>query len=250
MALDEASQTPILHLGTVGGYTATMTLPGIQSNDRLPETPWKKQLDNVREQFDIARDLGGYTISRTWGLASYEGLVVAAFTLHPGDTVEYRTSAEERTTLVFSHANAELTEFDDLAFPYPLPDRSPETLRRQREAALGYILFVEDGDYSRLTLSQKMLYAAACCAIVDSQNDGILSQARKALEWLASSVDVDLSDEIAKCSVPGSTIDAKTAEQLEGSGQQIFEQCAICDAGLSWYSAAEAQCTAGHLFGT
>ncbi|KAE8357504.1 transcription factor IIIC subunit delta N-term-domain-containing protein [Aspergillus caelatus] len=248
VALDEASQTPILHLGTVGGYTATVTLSGIESNDGPPETPWKKQLDNVREQFDIARDLGGYTISRTWGLASYEGLVVAAFTLHPGDTVEYRTSAEERTTLVFSHANAELTEFDDLAFPYPLPDRSPDALRRQREATLGYILFVEDGDYSRLTLSRKMLYAAACCAIVDSQNDTILSQARNALEWLASSVDVDLSDEIAKCSVPGSTIDAKTAEQLEVSGQQIFEQCAICDAGLSWYSAAEAQCAAGHLF--
>ncbi|KAE8133706.1 transcription factor IIIC subunit delta N-term-domain-containing protein [Aspergillus pseudotamarii] len=248
VALDEASQTPVLHLGTVGGYTATVTLSGIQSNDGLLETPWKKQLDNVREQFDIARDLGGYTISRTWGLASYEGLVVAAFTLHPGDTVEYRTSAEERTTLVFSHANAELTEFDDLAFPYPLPDRSPDALRRQREAALGYILFVEDGDYSRLTLSRKMLYAAACCAIVDSQNDRILSQARNALEWLASSVDVDLSDETAKCSGPGSTIDAKTAEQLEGSGQQIFEQCAICDAGLSWYSAAEAQCAAGHLF--
>ncbi|KAB8256324.1 transcription factor IIIC subunit delta N-term-domain-containing protein [Aspergillus pseudonomiae] len=248
VALDEATQMPILHLGTVGGYTATMTLSGIQSSNGLSETPWKKQLDTIREQFDIARDLGGYTISRTWGLASYNGLVVAAFTLHPGDTVEYRTSAEERTTLVFSHANAELTEFDDLGFPYPLPDRSPEALRRQREAALGYILFTEDGNYSKLTLSWKMLYAAACCAIVDSQNDRILSQAQKALEWLASSIDVDLSDEIGKCSVPGSTIDSKPAEQLQGSGQQIFEQCAICDAGLSWYSAAEAQCAAGHLF--
>ncbi|KAE8382294.1 transcription factor IIIC subunit delta N-term-domain-containing protein [Aspergillus bertholletiae] len=248
VALDGVSQRPTLHLGTVGGYTAAMTLPGIQSSDELPETAWKKQLDNIREQFDIARDLGGYTISRTWGLASYDSLVVAAFTLHPGDTVEYRTSAEERTTLVFSHVNAELTEFDDLIFPYPLPDRSPDALRRQREAAMGYILFVEGDDYSRLALSRKILYTAACCAIVDSQNDKILSQARKALEWLASGTDVDLSDEIGKCSLPGSMIDAKTAEQLEGPGQQIFEQCAICDAGLSLYSATEAQCADGHLF--
>ncbi|KAB8234360.1 uncharacterized protein BDW43DRAFT_60238 [Aspergillus alliaceus] len=244
---DEESRTPILHLGTVGGYTASMTFSSLQESDRLPQTPWKKQLDNVREQFDIARDLGGYTIARIWGLASYNGLVVAAITVHPGDTVEYRTSAEERTTLIFSHANAEPTESQDLLFLEPLPNLSPDTLRKQREAVLGYILFAGWGDDNRLCLSRKLLYAAACCAIVDSQNDKILSQARKALEWLADVTGIDLADEIAKCSAPGSTIDAKSAEQLDGSGQQVFEQCGICDAGISWYSAAEAQCASGHL---
>jgi hypothetical protein len=226
-----------------------MTLPNIQDSDGLSAAPWKKPLDNVREQFDIARDLGGFAIARIWGLASYSGLVVAAITVHPGDTIEYRTSAEERTTLVFSHTNAQLAESEELVFPQLMPDRSPDVLRKRREAILGYILFIEDGDYSRLPLSQKLLYAAACCTIVDSQNDKLLSQARKALEWLESVSDADLFDETRKCSTPGSTIDAKSAKQLQGSSQQIFEQCAICDAGISWYSAAEAQCATGHLFG-
>ncbi|KAE8354040.1 transcription factor IIIC subunit delta N-term-domain-containing protein [Aspergillus coremiiformis] len=247
IALDEESQTPILHLGTVGGYTATMTLSGIQQSYGLPQAPWKRQLENVREQLDIARDLGGYTIARIWGLASCDGLVVAAITVHTGDSIEYRTSAEERTTLIFSHANTELTE-SDLVLSRPVPDRSPDTLRKQREGVLGYILFVENGDYSRLSLSRKLLYAAACCAIVDSQNEKVLSQARKALDWLASVAKVDLADEITKCSTPGNTIEAKSTEQLNGLGQHLFEQCAICDAGMSWYSAMEAQCAAGHLF--
>ncbi|KAF5857388.1 hypothetical protein ETB97_005880 [Aspergillus alliaceus] len=234
-------------IGLAVASFAGMVVLRLQESDRLPQTPWKKQLDNVREQFDIARDLGGYTIARIWGLASYNGLVVAAITVHPGDTVEYRTSAEERTTLIFSHANAEPTESQDLLFLEPLPNLSPDTLRKQREAVLGYILFAGWGDDNRLCLSRKLLYAAACCAIVDSQNDKILSQARKALEWLADVTGIDLADEIAKCSAPGSTIDAKSAEQLDGSGQQVFEQCGICDAGISWYSAVEAQCASGHL---
>ncbi|KAF7588498.1 hypothetical protein BBP40_005634 [Aspergillus hancockii] len=248
VALDEESGAPILHIGTVGGFTATMTRPSIQDSDRLPPSPWKKQMDSIREQFDIARDLGGFTIARIWGLASYSGLVVAAITVHPGDTIEYRTSAEERVTLVFSYANPQLAESEDLVFPQLMPDRSPDALRKRREAILGYILFIEDGDYSKLPLSRKLLYAAACCTIVDSQDAKLLFQAREALEWLASVSDANLVNEISKCSAPGSTIDAKPAEQLQGPGQQIFEQCSICDAGITWYSAAEAQCATGHLF--
>ncbi|KAE8152830.1 transcription factor IIIC subunit delta N-term-domain-containing protein [Aspergillus avenaceus] len=244
VAWDEGAQKPVLHVGTVGGYTASMAL---QDSVELGLPSWRKQLDNIREQFDIARDLGGFTIARTWGLASHRGLVVAAITVHPGDTIEYRTSAEERTTLVFSHTNTQYDE-ESLGLPQSAPDCSPDSMRRQREAVLGYILFFENGDYSKSPWSRKLIYAAACCTVVDSQNPKLLSQAQLAVEWLASDAQIDLDDEIAKCSAPGNTIKAKSVEQLGDSERRIYEQCEICDAGIPWDSAKEAQCTNGHLF--
>ncbi|KAL4926409.1 uncharacterized protein BDV17DRAFT_299784 [Aspergillus undulatus] len=244
IAIDPESETPILHFGTAGGYAASKPLNG---TDAPSPAPWNDQVDDLRERFDIDRDLGGLAVSRVWGLASVQGLVVAVVTQHPGDIVEYRTQAEDRLTVVFSTADGQETDFERVPFLRANPTSSTEVLDERRDVVLQYIF----GDHAgtKKALSPKVLYAAACCAIVQSQNAGLLGKAKEVLEKLAASNQVDLTEEIAKCSEPGSSIEAKSADTLDASGGDIFEKCEVCDAGIVWYSAQEAQCVTGHVFG-
>ncbi|PLB49984.1 hypothetical protein P170DRAFT_463308 [Aspergillus steynii IBT 23096] len=245
---DEETNNQSLHLGTIGGYTLATIPSADESNWQFTDPPWKQQFDNMREQFDIDGDLGGLAVGRIWGLANCRGLVAAAFTLNPGDLIEYRTAAEERTTILFSRACTQAREFDDALLRPAVPDRSPIFLRARREEVLGHILFSNGGKFDKQPWVPKILYAAACCTIVDSQNTKLLSQARKALQWIAKTTGADLVDEIENCSSPGTAVDAKSADQLAGPGQRVFEKCEICDAGIGWYSGQEAQCASGHLF--
>lgn len=174
---------------------------------------------------------------RIWGLACHKGSLAVAFTMHPKDMVEYRTAAEERTVITFTQLYEDTR--DEPA------DLSPEALRAKREAVIGYILHCEKSQ-----LSKKVVYAAACCAILDCQKEDLLARSRASLEWLASVTGVDLSEEISKCTTEPGTIEPKSPDELSGPGKEIFEQCDICDAGIRWYSVTEAQCANGHLFGT
>lgn len=244
VAIGPESGTPVLHFGSVGGYAAVKAL-----TDTEPPSPapWNGQVEDIRERFDIDRDLGGLAIARVWGLASIHGLVAAVVTLHPGDMVEYRTNAEERLTVVFSTANGQPVDLESVPFLHESPTGSTEFLRERRDIVLQYIL----GDHAgtKNTLSPKVLYAAACCAIVQSQNFELVSNAQMALERLAATSGVDMTGEIAKCSAPGSTIEPRSTDILNAPSGDIFERCEICDAGIIWDSAREARCATGHVFG-
>ncbi|KAL4808074.1 transcription factor IIIC subunit delta N-term-domain-containing protein [Aspergillus unguis] len=243
VAIDPSSETPILHFGTTGGYTATGLIGNMESQS---SAPWNIQVEDIRERFDIDRDLGGLAVSRAWGIASMQGLVAAAVTLHPGDMVEYRTNSEDRLTIVFSTANGQPNKLDGVSFLRDSPISSANFLTERRGVVLQYILREA---VTKNTLPPKVLYAAACCAIVQSQSAELLANARKTLEKLSATTGVDLTDEIAKCSEPGSTIEAKSADVLGPSGEAVFEKCEVCDAGIVWDSAQEAQCATGHVFG-
>ncbi|KAI9932496.1 hypothetical protein ASPWEDRAFT_99126 [Aspergillus wentii DTO 134E9] len=248
---EPSKSVPQLHLGTTGGYGGYKEFPFVQDNHSpIFSPPWKQQSDGIRDQFDIDRDLGGLVVGRVWGLAYNRGVIAAALTMHPRDMVEYCTAAEERTFIVFSSLGTESQEGEGgvSAFQQKTPDRSPDFLRTKREGVLGYILRSApiSGD-SRLWCP-RVVYAAACCAIVESQNEELLLESRSALKWLVTVTGADLSDEISKCSTSSNTVDPKSAEQLSGAGAQIFEKCDICDAGIAWYSTQESQCASGHLF--
>ncbi|OJJ54242.1 hypothetical protein ASPSYDRAFT_161355 [Aspergillus sydowii CBS 593.65] len=198
VAIDPESETPVLHFGSVGGYAAVKALTDREAPSRAP---WNGQVEDIRERFDIDRDLGGLAIARVWGLASIHGLVAAVVTLHPGDMVEYRTNAEERLTVLFSTASGQPLDLES------------------------YIL----GDHAgtKNALSPKVLYAAACCAIVQSQKSGLVSSAQRVLERLAATSDVDMTAEIAKCSAPGSTIEPRSTDILNAPGGDIFERYGV-----------------------
>lgn len=249
MSVDPDGET--LCLSTIGGYGATKTFNDLSNGNNFSQPPWKNSFDNYCEQFDIDRDLGGMVIGRIWGLACHAGQLAVAFTMHPKDMVEYRTSVEERTVITFAQLSQQHGEEDNTEVRQETTGHSPESLHVRREAVLGYILHSEQVSDKGNILSPKVVYAAICCAILESENEELLSQARKSLEWLATATGADLSEEISKCVPDSSTIEAKSAEQLtgQGEGEQLFEQCDICDAGIAWYSVQEAQCSNGHLFG-
>lgn len=180
---------------------------------------------------------------RIWGLACHDGILAVAFTMHPKDMVEYRTAAEERTIIAFT------TQLYPDTGEQPA-DLSPEALRLKRETVIGYILYSEQSPDGRSQLSKKAIYAAACCSILDCQNEDLLARSRTSLEWLASVTGADLSKEISKCTSAAGEIESKSPSELSGPGNEIFERCEICDAGIRWYSVTEAQCANGHLFGT
>ncbi|GFF30702.1 hypothetical protein IFM51744_01213 [Aspergillus udagawae] len=250
VASDDESKLSSLHLGTSGGHAAAKELiefTDAQDDGLLSPPPWQAQFDAMRERFDIDHDLGGLATGRIWGLAAYDGLIAVAFTLHPGDMIEYRTGSQERTIIVFSKANLHQQPHTP-SFLRELPVFTSDFLRLRREVVLRFTLRSLDHD-DRNPWYQKLVYAAACCALVESQDESLLLQAREVFEWLATATGVDLTEELTKCSSPGNKLESKSVEQLDGAGGHIFEKCDICQAGVAWYSAQEAQCAGGHLFG-
>ncbi|KAL3484808.1 transcription factor IIIC subunit delta N-term-domain-containing protein [Aspergillus germanicus] len=246
VAIHPESKTPVLHLGTIEGHGATKAFVYGGEADEPSRAPWKDRIEDIRERFDIDRDLGGLAVSRIRGLTSVQGIVATAVTLHPGDMVEYRSSTEDRLIILFSTSDGQPTQTDSVPFLRGNPTFSPEFLMEHRDVVLRYIL--RSGNDAKQALSPKVLYAAACCAIVQSQSLELLSNAREVLESLASNHGVDLTDEIVKCSEPGSFIDAKPAELLDAANDNVFERCDICGSGIGWDSSQEAQCASGHVF--
>lgn len=248
VALDEKSQQSTLYFGTSGGYGATKEFNELGDQTSLSLPPWKASFDDYCEQFDIDRDLGGMVTGTIWGLGCHDGIIATAFTMHPKDLVEYRTAAEERTVITFTPLDSRRDE-GDAGLNQEVADHSLEFPRMKREAVLGYTLHAEQGLDGSSLLSKKVVYAAACCAIHESANEELLPRARISLKWLATATGADLNEEISKCSPGANTIEPKSTEQLQGPGGQMFEQCDMCDAGIAWDSAQEAQCVNGHLFG-
>ncbi|KAL4880612.1 transcription factor IIIC subunit delta N-term-domain-containing protein [Aspergillus karnatakaensis] len=249
IAIVPEKNNAMLHLGTVGGYAAIKPLKNSAGADRPSHAPWSHQIDDLREQFDIDRDLGGLAISRVWGLASTQGLIAAAVTLHPGDMIEYRTNAEDRVTIVFSTADGQELNVEEVPLLSGRPPTTIEFMRERSEVVLRYILREVANTGARRALSPKVLYAAACCAIVQSESVELLANAHRVLKTLAATSGVDMADEMAKCAAPGSAIEAKPARILNAIGGDMFEKCEVCEAGIGWYSAQEAQCATGHIFG-
>lgn len=243
----EGAHSATLHLGTIGGYTLIKSFPKCPNEPSVPSVRWISRFEDLRDEFDIDHDLGGLAIGRVWGLASHRGLIATAATLHPGDMVDYRSAVAESTNIIISPAHHDGADHPPTG-PKNASDRSPGVLRAKRELVIGFILHAAQGN-GRNDLCNRLAYAAACCTIVESENEDLRSRARETLEKLATATGADLSDEISKCSTAPSPIEPKITEQLDGPGGQLFEKCEICDSGIAWYSAHESQCASGHLFG-
>lgn len=238
-----------LHLGTLGGLGAVLGLDG-SGTDNAPRLPqWSKIVEDCLEQFDLDRDLGGQSVARIWGLGSYRGVVAVLFSRHPTDMIEYRVTSDEKSAVAFATEDPDYSPDIQTLFAPNATATESWSPADQREAVISYVLSNMDQKTEQDPESQRLVYASACCAIVDQKGEAIRTHARQALERLATLTGADLSDEIARCSDESSTISAKSIEQLSGPGAHMFEKCEICDAGIAWISASEAQCAEGHLFG-
>ncbi|KAJ5638963.1 uncharacterized protein N7484_006825 [Penicillium longicatenatum] len=243
----EQHKTCTLQIGTLGGLGTSITLDQSGALGPWKVPLWMKAVEDFREDYDLDRDLGGYTAARIWGLSMYRGLTAALFTMHPTDMVEYRVSSNEKAIIVFTNENTlEAPDFHTLFTPHSV-DSEPQFARDQREKAISSVLASGEQEKGENKEDDKLVYAAACCALVDGHSNSIRAQARECLERLANKTGADLSDEISKCDLESSTISAKSTDQQTMPGGHLFEYCEICGTGLTWDSANEAQCANGHL---
>lgn len=257
--LDKKSRTCTLHVGTLGGHASTEAFPSSSSEtepaENQPHLPtWAIKLEGLRDRYDVDHDLDGFSVARIWGLASYRGLVAAAATIHPGDTIEYQTPNKRRCIVTFS-SEENKQESHNPELPKTIVNRSPSFLRERRQPIQEFVLTTNPKHYDSNIWSQKLTYSIAACTIVESEDERLLSLARRALENLAETTGADLSEEISKCSLQHVQrqspyiISAKSTSQLDGPGGHIFEKCDICGLGIVWSSSQEACCSAGHLWG-
>jgi hypothetical protein len=248
---DDEGKSATLHLGTMGAWGEEYTCPTLQAEGATLRPGWIKQVEDFRERFDIDHDLGGQAVARIWGLAAHRGCIAAAFTTHPGDMVEYTIAAEERTTLIFSSTKPHPKMDHPFYSLWEPPKFSRDTVRETRGRVLAFTLglYLETQGCDRYF--NKLVYAAAACAIVENRDSRSLSLAHEALQRLSSASGSDLTEEISKCEMGNTspTIMATSMAQLSGPGADIFEKCEICDSGIEWYSSREAQCAEGHMFG-
>ncbi|GLI80433.1 hypothetical protein PoHVEF18_008788 [Penicillium ochrochloron] len=245
---DENSGALSLHLGTMSAVGIVLHLDGPETEISPRKPQWSTVIEDRLEQFDLDRDLGGQSVARVWGLASYRGVVAVLFTRHPTDMIEYRVTSDERSVLAFASEDPNYSaDIHTLLAPITSATESWSPADH-REAVISYLLSSMDGTAEQDPESQRLIYASACCAIVDQKGAAIRSHARESLQRLADLTGADLTEEIARCDEESPTLSAKSTEQLSGPGAHMFERCEICDAGIAWVSASEAQCAEGHLF--
>ncbi|CAI7617824.1 unnamed protein product [Penicillium pancosmium] len=249
---DEQNDACVLHLGTSAALGAAIDLETpisveAESDNSLGLPQWSKVIKNVREQYDLDHDLQGYAMNRLWGLASYRGVVAVLVTRHPTNMIQYKVASDERAVVGFAFEGTE--EAPDLESLFsPVSDHSEQFERSGREKSVTFLLSRCDKDDEINTEDQRLIYAAACCSIVNESLASTRPQAQKALERLAVKTGADLSEEISKCTNGASTISSKSPDQLSQVGGHLFEKCDICDAGIPWASVTEARCESGHLF--
>ncbi|KAJ5220548.1 hypothetical protein N7468_009752 [Penicillium chermesinum] len=241
-----ARGTPVLQMGTLGGLRGCMSLNPSGELDAWTLPPWSRTVDNFREQYDLDLDLGGETTVRIWGVATCRGLSAVLFTRHPTDMIEYRMSSAERTMIAFG--SEELHSLLDLYSRLRSGNGELPPASEQREGVITFLLSCGVCDNIQSHEDQKLVYAAACCAIVDNQKEAIRSQARRALEHLTTLTGADLSIEISKCNADPSHIPFKPSHLRDSPAAHLFEWCEVCGSSLSWSSPDEAQCAEGHVF--
>lgn len=245
---DEQNDTCVLHLGTATARSAVASMEELGVTDNLDLPQWSKIVHNVLEQFDLDRDLGGHVVARLWGLASYRGFIAVLLTRHPSNMIQYNVASDERAIVGFAFEGTDQVPDPD-SLVLQRSDKKVQSDGRERERAVTFLLSQCDKGDGIHENDQRLVYAAACCSIVDEQLASTRIQAQRALEHLAVKSGADLSEEISKCEGHPSTISSKSLDQFAQPGGHLFEKCEICDAGIPWVSSMEAQCESGHLFG-
>ncbi|QGA12418.1 hypothetical protein EYB26_000062 [Talaromyces marneffei] len=236
--------TRTIYLTSLGRFSEATPLSttGTLLEESLVKTqpPWVDQVERYRQRYSIQYELGDMTIVRTWGLATFDGWTAVAFTMHPGDVLEYTIRAEESTIILFTPPEP------SAVFP------KPADLSDQRS----------DLRSARLT------YSACVCAINAnygaqqeiSKNEPLLSIARQALTYLSTIFELPVDEEISYCDINKPSTDPvlystpKPASTLEGPTGWIYERCHTCfrrgngNVGLSWRDQNTTICANGHTW--
>ncbi|OKL62907.1 hypothetical protein UA08_01195 [Talaromyces atroroseus] len=264
-SLVNANDNRSMYLTTLGLFLEAVPLSTIGTP--LEETlsrvyaPWTTHMERYRQKYDIQYELGDMAIVRTWGLSTFDGWTAVAFTMHPGDVLEYTTRAEENTIIIFTHPDP------NAVFPKPA-EISDELTATKRAEILQYILSSANKLRWCDLRSARLVYAACVYAInlhyhYHAKQHDLLRLARQALSHLSAVFNLPITEELSYCDSEQDTTASsnnplgatpKPASLLEGPGGWIFEKCQTCfrrkneNVGLSWQNPNTAICGNGHAW--
>lgn len=220
-------------------------------------------MERYRQRYDVQYELGDMSMVRTWGITTFDGWTALAFTMHPGDVLEYTTRADESTTILF------IPPEPGAVFPKPA-NITDEVVAKKRDEIFLYILSSANRLNQSDLRSARLVYAACIFAIYIHYNEqqepgnenNILSLARQALTQLSSIFDLPITEELSYCDPDSPNASEKLgavpkpASMLEGPGGWIFEKCHTCfrrgkgNVGLSWRDQHTTICENGHTWST
>lgn len=257
--------TRTIYLTTLGRFAEAIPLSttGTLLEETLSKSqlPWLDQVERYRQRYSIQYELGDMSIVRTWGLATFDGWTAVAFTMHPGDVLEYTIRAEESTIILFTPPEP------GAVFPKPA-DLSDQRMAMKRDEVLHYILSSADRLQQSDLRSARLIYSACVCAINANygaqqeitKNEPLLGLARQALTQLSTIFDLPIDEELSYCDINKPSTDPvlgnlpRPASIVEGPTSWIYEKCHTCfrrgkgDVGLSWRDQNTTICANGHTW--
>lgn len=257
----------MIYLTTIHQFAEALFLStaGTPLEQSLPvvQIPWKDGMERYRRRYDIQYELGDMSLVRTWGLATFDGWTAVAFTMHPGDVLEYSTRADENTVILFTPPEPEAV------FPKPA-DLSLEIITMKRDAILHFILASAEQLRKTDLRSARLIYSACVRAINANygsemeiyKNDLLLNLVQRALMILSSIFELPVDQELTYCDMNKSSTDTalgvspKPASAFECPAGWIYEKCHTCfrrgkgNVSLIWHDEITTVCENGHSWST
>lgn len=234
--------------------------------ERLPQSTLHKQMLRYQSTHDRREDLGGLSVMKTWGLASFRGYIAACITFHPGDMAEYYMASQQRASVVFSLHGLKDSSADFESFPWEFDPKVQDEAKHQTTIVETVLKYEKSHGTVQNEIDHKIIYAAVVASMLiwdEARLDRLLI-AQRALLRLEQTVELDLSPELSCLDyLQGDSLDIEKARTRirEISGQRsqedlsmpaaraLFETCSFCDQAIRWESLIEAYCIAGHQFG-
>lgn len=234
--------------------------------ERLPQTTLHKQMLRYQSGHDRREDLGGLSVMKTWGLASFRGFVAACITFHPGDMAEYYMASQQRASIVFSLHGLKDSSNDLESFPWEFEPEIQDVVRHQAAIVESVFKYEQTHGTVQNEIDHKVIYAAVVASMLiwdEARLDRLLISQR-ALLRLAQIVQLDLSPELSCLDyLRTDTLDIEKARtrirEIIGhrsqedlsmpAARELFDTCSFCDQAVRWESLTEAYCIAGHQFG-
>lgn len=232
----------------------------------LPQSTLHKQMLRFQSGHDRREDLGGLSVMKTWGLASFKGYIAACITIHPGDMAEYYMASQQRASIVFSLHGLKDTSAHLEAFPWEFDAEIQDEARHQAAIVESVLKYEQVHGTIQNDIDYKIIYAAVIASMLiwdDARLDRLLT-AQRALLRLARIVQLDLSPELfcldylqtdslgieqARSRIREITGHRSQEDLSVPAARELFELCSFCDQAIRWESLTEAYCTAGHQFG-
>ncbi|KAL8671704.1 MAG: hypothetical protein Q9168_003804 [Polycauliona sp. 1 TL-2023] len=218
------------------------------------------QASRLQNDFDRHHDLGGLSITKTWGLASWGPYVASCITMHPGDMIEYTLVSEHRCHILFSQEDIGHDLEDDAIFPWQV---SSKQIHQQTGSAVLEKILSALGELppSQMVAGRKTLYNICCAAIIcpDVRNWALVD---RLLLQLSVSDGISYDSELdvlqgfnasrmsmlERAEELNRIVSANLEQQDPAIRDPRFEFCSICERLIVWQDLNQACCLSGHQF--